>query len=137
MTFVGSSQHFVDGKGRVVLPAKFREPFRSGALLCPYESGCLALWTEQGFAELTARLRERSSDTSEQRNVLRVWSSRAEEVALDGQHRILLTSPLRGFAGIGETVLFSGAIDHVELWDPTRWEERVAPASGLIETMLF
>jgi MraZ protein len=137
MTFVGASQHFVDPKGRVVLPAKFRKPFGSGALLCPYESGCLALWTQEGFGELTARLRERSSETPEQRNVLRVWSSRAEEVSLDSQHRLLLTSPLRGFAGIGDAVLFSGAIDHVELWDPARWEERVAPAGGLIESMLF
>lgn len=137
MSFVGSSQHFVDGKGRVVVPAKFREPFRSGAVLCPYESGCLALWTEDGFAALTQRLQERLSDSSERRNVLRVWSSRAEEVTLDGQHRLLLTAPLRGFAGIGDTVLFSGAIDHVELWDPARWEDRVAPAGGLIESMLF
>jgi len=137
MTFVGSSEHLVDGKGRVVLPAKFREPFQTRALLCPYEGGCLALWTEEGFEELTDRLKERSASSPEQRNLLRIWSNRAEEVTLDGQHRLLLAPSLRTFAGIGEAVLFSGVIDHVELWDPARWEERVAPAAEMIETMLF
>ena len=57
MAFVGTHEHSLDEKGRLVLPAKFRSYFAGAAYLTPH-AGCLALWTPDGFDEMLSRLKE-------------------------------------------------------------------------------
>src|ERR1035441_5360190 len=61
------------------------------------------------------------------RNLARLWASTSHEVEVDKQGRMAIPSHLRAFAGLEGDVLVHGAIDRVELWNPTSWEQKVQP----------
>jgi MraZ protein len=64
----------------------------------------------------------------DQRNLVRVWAQGATEVEIDRQGRMAIPGFLREFARLEGDVLINGAINRVELWDPSVWEERIAPS---------
>ena len=126
--FVGRYEHTLDAKGRVILPAKFRAEFDRGGYLATNREGCLALWTLGEFERQMAGMRERSASGQTDRNRARLWASSAQEVEVDRQGRMAITARLRDFAQLENDVLVIGAIDRIELWKPSVWEERVQPA---------
>lgn len=131
--FWGTYGHSLDAKGRVILPSKFREPFRGGAFLTKLLDGCLALWTPAEFERKTADMLEKSRRGQSERNVARVWASAAFEVTPDSQGRIPLPAQLREFAQLDGDVVINGVINHVELWNTARWREVDAEGSqGLL-----
>ena len=125
--FVGRYEHSLDTKGRVILPAKFRAAFERGGYLTENREGCLALWTPEEFERQMTQMQERAAEGRTNRNRTRLWASSSHEVEIDRQGRMPIPARLREFAGLSGDVLVNGAIDRVELWDPSRWEERVAP----------
>ncbi len=129
--FFGRYEHSLDDKGRLILPSKFRAPFRAEepnhGFLTPNTDGCLALWTPEEFEVQMTEMQQRVADNPADRNMVRMWASTAHEVEVDRQGRIAVPSRLRDFAALSSDVLVLGAIDRIELWDPTRWEEKVAP----------
>jgi MraZ protein len=64
---------------------------------------------------------------SRERNQARIWASKAAEVEIDRQGRMPIPAHLRSFAKLDAEVLVHGAIDRIELWNPTEWETRVQP----------
>ena len=126
-TFVGRYEHSLDTKGRVILPAKFRTDFERGGYLTENREGCLALWTPGEFERQMAVMQERASSGRANRNLARLWASTSHEVEIDRQGRMAIPVHLREFASLQGDVLVHGAIDRVELWNPTVWEERVRP----------
>jgi len=125
--FVGRFEHSLDTKGRVILPAKFREPFERGGYLAENREGCLALWTPGEFERQMATMLEQAGSGRVQRNRARLWAANSHDVEIDRQGRMPIPLHLRTFAGLESDVLIHGAIDRVELWSPTVWEARVAP----------
>ncbi|HEY3943329.1 MAG TPA: division/cell wall cluster transcriptional repressor MraZ [Acidimicrobiales bacterium] len=125
--FVGRYEHSLDTKGRVILPAKYRAAFEHGGYLTENQEGCLALWTPGEFERQMQAIHERSSEGRAQRNRARLWASTSHEVEIDRQGRMPIPLHLREFAALEGDVLVHGAIDRVELWSPTTWEERVRP----------
>jgi MraZ protein len=125
--FFGRYEHSIDGKGRVILPAKFRVHFEHGGFLTQYLDGCLALWTPEQFSSQTRKMRDRQSLGRSERNEVRLWSSNAGALEIDRQGRMMIPAYLRTYAALEGDVLVLGAIDRVELWDPRRWEEKVGP----------
>jgi MraZ protein len=129
--FVGSFEHSLDAKGRVILPARFRPNFDRGGYLTQNLERCLALWTpgefERQMADMLAAAREGDAAS---RNRARVWSAGSVEVEIDRQGRMGIPSKLREFAGLEGDVLVVGAIDRIELWNPGEWDLRVAPAQA-------
>ena len=125
--FLGRYEHTLDGKGRVILPARFRSAFERGGFLTQHDEGCLAVWALDEFEEQLETMKQRAASGRADRNLARVWASNSTEVALDGQGRMAIPAHLREFAALQTDVLVNGAIDRVELWDPTRWEEKVKP----------
>jgi MraZ protein len=121
--FWGTHEHALDAKGRIILPAKFREPFRDGGFLTRGADGGLALWTRSGFERRTAGMLETARRGQSQRNIGRSLAAGTFEVALDGQGRIPIPTLLREFARLQGDVIVNGAIDHIELWNPDRWNE--------------
>jgi MraZ protein len=127
--FFGRFEHVVDAKGRLILPVKFRPAFERGAYVSQGDTGCLSLWTPEEFEsrmdEMQGRIRENPSD----RNLLRVWAAGSQDVEIDRQGRLALPGHLREFARLEPEgpVLVTGAIDRVELWNPQRWAQSVAP----------
>ena len=126
--FVGTYEHSLDVKGRVILPAKFRAAFEYGGYLSRHREGCLALWTPAEFDQQQAEMRGRASEgNAAERNQERLWAAGSYEVEIDRQGRMAIPARLRGFANLVEDVLITGANNRVELWDPAIWEQRVEP----------
>jgi MraZ protein len=79
-------------------------------------------------------MQEMSGSGRAERNRARIWASNSAEVEVDRQGRMPIPAHLREFAGLDAEVLVHGAIDRVELWNPTAWSERVMPEeSWLLE----
>jgi MraZ protein len=133
--FVGRYEHSLDMKGRVILPAKFRGQFEQrGGYLTQHSEGCLALWTPAEFERQMEVMQARAASGRSDRNRARLWASNSAEVEIDRQGRMPIPAHLRAFAGLDTEVFVHGAIDRVELWNPTAWAERVQPEeSWLLE----
>jgi len=125
--FFGRFEHTIDGKGRVILPAKFRGHFEHGGYLTQHLEGCLALWTPDQFDSQLVLMQERANSSRSQRNQARYWASTSHELEIDRQGRMMIPARLRAFAALEGDVLVLGAINRIELWDPHRWEEKVGP----------
>jgi MraZ protein len=130
--FWGTHAHTLDTKGRVILPARFREPFRGGAFLTKLVDGGLALWTSVDFDRRTAEMLETARRGQAERNVARVWAAAAFEVTPDAQGRIPVPGHLRDFARLDGDVVINGAINHVELWNPDKWRDVDAEGSQFL-----
>jgi len=125
--FVGTFEHSLDDKGRVVLPATFRGHLADRGFVSQFDN-CLGVWTEEGFAQVAERLTEKIREGLAPQNAMRAFSANAAEVKPDSQGRILLPQRLREFAGLDRDVVVIGAIDRVEIWDSSRWGEVSAQA---------
>jgi MraZ protein len=128
--FFGRYEHSLDPKGRVILPAKFRAPFERGGYLTQFRDRCLALWTPEDFDKQMAQMEAAEEQGRTERNVARLWAQGTQEVDVDRQGRIAIPQYLREFARLEGDVLVNGAISRVELWSPTVWNEKVAPAEA-------
>lgn len=125
--FVGTYEHALDEKGRLVLPLVFRNHLAERAYVTQWE-GCLGVWTEEGFEDVAERFREKVRAKEAPQSVLRSFSATAQEVKPDGQGRILLPPRLRTFAGLGTQVMVIGNLDHVEIWDAERYRREAEAA---------
>jgi MraZ protein len=130
--FVGRFDHSLDAKGRVILPARFRSSFEHGGCLTQNYERCLSLWTPGEFDRQASEMLTSSREgTAAARNFARVWAAGSVDVEIDRQGRMGIPAHLREFAGLGGDVLVTGAIDHIELWNPEEWRVRVAPAQAI------
>ncbi len=116
---IGEYQHNIDPKGRVIVPAKFREDLGDGFYVTKGLDGCLFVLSP---AEWT-RLQEKISamPISKARGLQRFFFSGAVEAEPDRQGRILIPQPLRDYAGLSKDVTFIGASSRAELWDTAHW----------------
>ncbi len=128
--FFGRYEHSLDGKGRVILPAKFRGPFEHGGYLTAYQDGCLALWTPEQFEVQSREMLERAASGRADRHLSRVWAASSHDLEIDRQGRMAIPQWLREWAGLESEVLINGAINRVELWNREAWEEKVEPQAA-------
>ncbi len=126
--FFGRYEHSLDQKGRIILPAKFRTSFEHGGYLTQYLNRCLALWAPEDFDQQMRSQEQAQYESSEKRQLARLWSAGTQEVDVDRQGRIAIPQHLRDFARLDGEVLVHGAIDRVELWNPQVWSEKVKAA---------
>lgn len=129
-TFVGRYEHSLDGKGRIILPARFRTNFDSLAFVSKHNERCLAIWTPDAFEAKAAEMANKMNGSQQERAEARAWAAGTNDVNLDSQGRVALPQHLRDFADLeeGATVLVQGAITHIELWNTDRWA--IQEASG-------
>ncbi len=118
--FLGEFSHSLDGKGRVILPAKFRELLPQ-AYVTAQKEGCLALWSPDKFAEKADVMETKFDGSVDERNVARLFFANAQEANPDRQGRVALPQHLRDFAHLEREVVVNGAFDHVEIWDAAIW----------------
>ncbi|MEO8625389.1 MAG: division/cell wall cluster transcriptional repressor MraZ [Candidatus Limnocylindrales bacterium] len=120
--FTGEFRHTIDGKGRVAVPARFRGDLAAGATVCRWLENCVAIFPKTQWQQLAdAASAERYADAGA-RAFTRFLFSGAFEVELDGQGRLVLPASLRQFGGLKSDAVVVGAADHIELWDPARWD---------------
>lgn len=120
--FVGTFEHSLDDKGRLVLPTAFRGRLADGGYLTPYE-GCLALWAPREFEDFVERLGEKVRTTEASPNAVRVFMANASEVRPDSQGRIAVPPRLRSYAALAASVVLAGVRDHIEIWNTDAWAE--------------
>ncbi|HTX53677.1 MAG TPA: division/cell wall cluster transcriptional repressor MraZ [Candidatus Baltobacteraceae bacterium] len=127
--FRGQFTHAIDEKGRLSIPAKFREALREEkTLVLTSAESYLTVYPLGEWRAIEDRLRANPKFKREQRDFLRFVYSSAEDVDLDGQGRILIPQGLRQRAGIGRDVIIIGMMDTIEIWDKARWEAKLASA---------
>lgn len=124
--FIGRYQHTIDPKGRVSIPAKYRNALASydGNLIVVPNEMSLDVYPFQEWERLIGTINEQSRFDPEVRRLGRLWISRAKDVELDGAGRILLPADSREQAGLVKDVMLVGiGREFFEIWDRTRFEE--------------
>jgi MraZ protein len=134
--FTGSVEHALDEKGRIIVPARFRERLGTGFILtiAPPDP-CLAMYPEAAWAEFCSRLEAAPRKDEQFRRFVRQVFSHTEEVACDAQGRLLIPPALRAYAGIERDVVTVGTFKRVELWAKERYAAHAAPQSEVAEFM--
>jgi MraZ protein len=126
--FLGEYQHSLDAKGRVILPAKFREQLEGGAFITKLLDGCLAVWTPEEFDKVATDMLEKARRGQAERNVFRSFMAGSADVAPDKQGRIAIPANLREFADLDRDVVVTGAYSRIEIWNAEKW--RAVNAQG-------
>ncbi len=134
--FTGSVEHALDDKGRLIVPARFRERLGAGFVITIAQPDpCLALYPSVTWAEFCARLEEAPRKDERFRRLVRHLFAHTEEVACDAQGRLLIPGALRSYAGIDREVTSIGALTRVEIWAKERYAEHAAPEGEVAEFM--
>ncbi len=120
--FVGNFEHTIDDKGRLILPSSFRPKLADGAYITPLDH-CLAILPTEEFDRMAERLEAQVSAGEVEVNALRHFASQADEVTPDSQGRVRLLPHLRELGGLDRTVIVTGALRRIEIWDVGRWND--------------
>ena len=124
--FLGTHAPKLDEKGRLILPAKFREELAGGVVLTRGQEHCLYAFTAAEFERMYAQLREAPLAQKQARDYVRVMLSGADSQIPDKQGRITLPGPLRAYAGLKKDLAVIGAGARVEIWDAESWSTYLA-----------
>ncbi|MEW6574380.1 MAG: division/cell wall cluster transcriptional repressor MraZ [Bacillota bacterium] len=120
--FIGEYAHVLDAKGRVFVPAGFREGLGDRFILTKGLDRCLFGFTLQEWGKLEEKLHRLPFARAEARAFTRVFFSGAAAVDVDKQGRILVPANLREYAGLAKDVVILGVSSRVEFWAREEWE---------------
>ena len=131
----GSYSHKLDSKGRMVLPARFREELGQFVVATIGIERCVTLYPAKQWEELLERLETLPSGNNKARDLRRIILASAHELEVDSTGRILVPQALRQYANINQEVSVNGNGDRLEIWDMAMWNSyRDAIWSDLRET---
>lgn len=133
--FLGEFEHTVDEKGRVAVPARFRETSSEGLILTRGFDNCLQAFPRSVWQSLAQRISALSLGNEEARNLRRLLFSGASEVELDRQGRILIPQGLREYAGLTDRVIVAGLNTYFEIWSTERWKQVLSALDSSASTM--
>lgn len=118
--FVGTYDHGLDDKGRMVLPAKIRAQLGEAGMLGKLD-GCLGLWTIEGFDTAADEMEALSNAGEVTTGALRAFIADAHEIVPDQQGRIVIPGRLRQYAALGSEIVITGRMKRAEIWDAATW----------------
>ncbi|WP_147916580.1 division/cell wall cluster transcriptional repressor MraZ [Ruania zhangjianzhongii] len=124
--FLGTYEPRLDDKGRLILPAKFRDQMAGGIVITPGQDRCLYGYPMATFEEIVAEIQTASTTSKRNRDFIRVFLSGANDEIPDKQGRVTLTSKLRRYAGLERELAVVGAGGRVEIWDLEAWNTYLA-----------
>jgi len=124
--FLGTYSPRLDEKGRVFLPAKFRDELAEGLVITKGQERCLYVFSAAEFGRLTERLREAPLTAKGARDYSRVFFASAHDDTPDKQGRVTVPPQLREYAGLDRDCVVIGANTRVEIWDAHAWETYLA-----------
>lgn len=119
--FIGEYQHTLDDKGRLAIPAKFRNDFDKGVVITRELDHCLALYPVDEWERRATELSKIKTVHSDPRSFVRSQLSGAMDLKLDSQGRAMVPDYLRNYAGIKKDVVVTGLYNHLEIWDRAVW----------------
>jgi MraZ protein len=127
--FRGRSTHFIDPKGRVSIPTRFRDLLKTNGdprLIVTNWEQCLAAFPLREWEEVETKMGQLSLVDRDIRSFKRFFFSGACECSLDSQGRILIPPTLRDYANLKKEVILAGQLKYFEIWEKTRFEEELA-----------
>lgn len=124
--FLGTHTPRLDEKGRLILPAKFRERLAPGLVVTRGQEHCLYVFPMDEFVKVTDNLRAAPMTSKSARDYLRVFLSGASDEIPDKQGRITIPPTLRDYAGLEKELTVIGAGSRLEIWDTAAWEAYLA-----------
>lgn len=120
--FLGRYTHALDAKGRLAIPARFREAVADGLVLTRGIDRCLSLYPLAAWRPLAEKVSALPITDPDARNFRRMVFAEASDLALDAQGRILIPPELRRYAGLERETLVVGVDTAIEIWSPERWQ---------------
>ncbi len=126
--FLGTHTPRLDDKGRLALPARFRQELEGGLVICKGQDRCLFVFPIAEFARMTESLRSAPVTDRKVRDYSRVLFASASQENPDGQGRITVPPTLRDYAGLSKECVVNGANTRIEIWDSGAWNDYLATA---------
>lgn len=120
--FLGTFTPKLDDKGRLILPAKFRDALAEGLVITRGQERCLYVFSESEFAQMHDRIREAPITSKQGRDYLRVFLSGAHAETPDKQGRVTVPAALRQYASLDRDLAVIGAGSRAEIWDAEAWQ---------------
>lgn len=133
---IGEYSHSVDAKGRVFIPAKFREELGENFIVTRGTEECLFVFSPESWKEFAGKLQHIPVTDIESQKFLRLQFASATDCTPDKQGRILIPTRLREHAQLDKEVVAIGVMSRVELWSKENWEKYNAYGSSEYEAAL-
>ena len=124
--FLGTHTPRLDDKGRLILPAKFRDDLAGGVVITKGQERCLYVFPNAEFRRLAEQLQTTPVTHKAARAYSRVFFASAHDEVPDRQGRVTIPAHLRDYAGLGRELVVIGASSRVEVWDRQSWETYLA-----------
>ncbi|HEV7183641.1 MAG: division/cell wall cluster transcriptional repressor MraZ [Actinomycetales bacterium] len=124
--FLGTYAPKLDEKGRIILPAKFRDELASGIVLTRGQEHCVYVFSQREFESLHEKIRQAPVTSKQARDYLRVFLSGASAEVPDKQNRVTVPQTLRSYAGLDRDLVVIGAGSRAEIWDAQAWDAYLA-----------
>jgi len=119
--FMGEYSHSLDQKGRLIVPAKFRDALGGKFYITRSLDPCLLIYDQEGWDKFSERLMNMPYNSQKQREMVRFFIGGAAEVEPDKQGRFILPPPLRKYGTIDKDVVFVGTGQRAELWSAEKY----------------
>lgn len=121
--FMGEYNHTIDAKGRLIIPARFRELLGTEFVLTRGLDGCLFIYPMDEWKVFEQKLRALPLTNKNARTFSRFFVAGAAMCELDRQGRVLVPQTLREFAGLEKDVVLTGNLNRIEVWSKEKWNE--------------
>jgi MraZ protein len=131
---IGKYYHHLEAKGRLSLPAKFREVSQNWIVTRGLD-GCLFLLQEGNFAKELEKIADSSLTKKANRDLLRLMTNEAQEVSTDSNGRVNLPDYLIKFAKLTKETVIVGSLNHLEIWDQERYHNYIDQIEGQAEAI--
>ena len=131
--FIGEYYHNLDAKGRIIIPAKFRDELNGTFILTRGLDGCLTIYSTEKWEMIFEEINKLPETKKATRQYIRMLTANACECTLDNQGRILIPANLSGSVNITKECVVVGANSHVEIWDKATWNAYMDDASENFE----
>lgn len=132
---LGEFRHSMDAKGRVFVPARWREELRSGVVLAQGLEHCIYVYPANRFEELSQRLEELPVNRKTNRDYSRLVLGTASEEQMDKQGRISIPPVLRTWARLDKEAVVVGVRNRAEIWDRDAWDAYKSSVENDYETI--
>ena len=123
---LGTHSPRLDEKGRLILPAKYRDELADGLVLTRGQERCLYVFSQKEFERVHEQMREAPISSRQARDYLRVFLSGASDEVPDKQGRVTIPQNLRKYAGLDRDLAVIGVGTRAEIWDAQAWEDYLA-----------
>lgn len=134
--FMGEYKHSIDSKGRLILPAKFREELGESFVVTRGLDNCLFIYPEKEWMEFDEKLQALPLINESSRKLNRFFHSGATLCEPDKQGRILIPQSLREHAGLDKEACLIGMGKKIEIWSKERWDENINAVNDDMDTVL-